>query len=397
MSALPLAGLTIIDLTQIYNGPYATFLLAASGAEVIKVEPPGGEHLRRRASTAASRLPYAQINAGKRSLRLDIKTPRGRDILLRLIDGADVLVENFAPGVMDRLGFGADAMQARNPRLIYAASSGYGSSGPYRDYTAMDLTVQAISGIMDCTGFADQPPVKAGPAICDFNAGIHLYAAITTALVDRERTGRARRVEVSMMEAAYVTLSSNIGLAHAAGREATPRHGNRHGGMSLSPYNTYPTSDGYIAIIANNNLQWRALVTALGRPELADDPRYIDIPARVARMDELDAMIGELCLPYTRQALFDRLIAVRVPCAPVRRLGEVMADPHLHARGALREIDHPEYGRLTVTASPLRFDGEAPLPAVPSARLGADGRAVLTEKLGLSNAELEALEHDRVI
>jgi formyl-CoA transferase len=397
VTAPPLAGLTILDLTQIYNGPYATFLLAAGGAEVIKVEPFGGEHLRKRAETPASRLPYAMLNAGKRSLRLDIKSAAGRDILLRLADRADVVVENFAPGVMERLGFGAAVMQARNPRLIYACSSGYGATGPYRDYPAMDLTVQAMSGIMACTGYAEQPPVKAGPAICDFNTGVHLYAAIVTALFDRERTGRARRVEVSMMEAAYVTLSSSIGMVHASGGAAAARTGNRHGGMSLAPYNTYPASDGYVAILANNDTHWRALVTALGSPELAEDPRCATNPARVRNMDEVDAMVAALTRRLTRAEVFARMVAARVPAAPVRELSEVLSDPHLHARGMLREYEHPQYGPMTAMASALRFDGEVSLPGRPSVPLGADSRDVLTEKLGLTGAALEELERDRVI
>jgi formyl-CoA transferase len=174
-SHYPLAGLVILDLSQIYNGPYATFLLAMAGAEVIKVEPRMGEHLRRRGALSAAALPFAMLNRNKRSVSLDLKTAKGRDLLLKLAARADVLVENFAPGAMDRLGLGVAAVRAVNPRLIYASSSGYGSSGPYRDYPAMDLTVQAMSGVMSITGFSDRPPIKSGPALCDFFAGVHLY------------------------------------------------------------------------------------------------------------------------------------------------------------------------------------------------------------------------------
>ncbi len=208
----PLDGVTVIDLSQIYNGPYATFMMAMAGAEVIKIEPPGGEHLRRRSAVGGAALPFAMLNGSKRSVVLDLKTEAGRDALLDLVAQADVVVENFAPGTMDRLEVGWARLQAVNPRLIYAASSGYGSTGPNRDYPAMDLTVQAMSGIMSVTGFPDRPPVKAGPALCDFFAGTHLYGAIVTALYERERTGRGRRVEVAMQEAVYASLSSNLGL-----------------------------------------------------------------------------------------------------------------------------------------------------------------------------------------
>jgi formyl-CoA transferase len=199
----PLTGITVIDLSHVYNGPYATFLMAMAGATVIKVEPRGGEHLRSRGDMGGAALPFAMLNANKRAVTLNLKTPAGKDLLKEMVARADVLVENFAPGVMDRLGVGAASLQQINPRLIYGSSSGYGKTGPYKDYPAMDLVMQAMSGIMSTTGYPDQPPVKAGAAVCDFSAGIHLYAAIMTALYERERTGIGRVVEVSMQDASY--------------------------------------------------------------------------------------------------------------------------------------------------------------------------------------------------
>jgi len=396
MKDLPLTGTVVLDLSQIYNGPYATFLLAAAGADVIKIEPPGGEHMRRRTTSVPSRLPFAMLNAGKRSLQLNLKAAAGRDILLRLVESADVLVENFAPGVMDKLGVGAAALEARNPRLVYASSSGYGSDGPYRDFPAMDLTVQAMSGTMSVTGLPDGPPLKAGPAVCDFNAGVHLYGAIVTALLRRARTGRGGTVEVAMMEASYFSLSSNLGMMYAD-PEAKARTGNRHGGLALCPYNVYPAKDGYIAIIVNQEKQWQALVSAFDSPHLAEDPRYRTNAERVSRMDEVDELVGAWTRDLTRDEVFTRLIAKRVPCGPVRDLTEVMNDPHLHVRQALRWIEHPEYGRIVAAASPLRFDGEVSMPEPPSVALGTHSRAILREKLGSSDAELDALEASGVI
>jgi len=391
----PLSGVVVIDLTQIYNGPYCTFLLAAGGADVIKIEPPGGEHLRKRQVTGTAALPFAMLNQYKRSLRLDLKTERGRELLRALAKDADVLVENFAPGVMDRLGLGRAAMAEINPRLIYAASSGYGSTGPYRDYPAMDLTVQAMSGIMSVTGFPDGEPVRAGPTVCDFFGGVHLYAAVMTALFERERTGQAHAVEVAMLEASYFSLSSNLAALH--GRGAARRVGNRQGSLSLAPYNIYPTSDGYIAIITNHDAHWQSLLTAFGQQALNDDPRFQTIKARVEHMETVDAMVSAWTRKLTKQAAFELLIRHRVPCAPVREIPEVLADPHLHARGWLKEVDHPEFGRLTLPSSPLHIDGLPPPPHRPSARLGADGRAVLAERLGLDDVELDRLERDGVI
>ena len=393
----PLRGLVILDLTQIFNGPYATFLMAAAGAEVIKIEPPGGEHLRLRTVAKASELPYAMLNAGKRSLQLDLKKPEGKEILLSLVEKADALVENFAAGVMERLGLGVEVLKARNPRLVYANSTGYGTDGPYRDYPAMDLTVQAMSGVINSTGFLDGPPVKAGPAVCDFLSGIHLYAAVVTALLDRERNGTVPTAEVSMMEATYFSLSSGLGMVHAAGDKALDRTGNRHSGLVVCPYNVYPAADGHIAIIINHNEHWRNLVEAFGQPELATDERYKNNVERVKRMDEVDAIVASWTRPLKRAVIFERLIAVNVPCAPVRNLHEMMNDPHLHARGMLRWVEHPDYGRIPAPASPLRFNGEVSLPERVSVPLGTDSRAILGGHLGLSDAELDALQAQNVI
>ena len=194
----PLESITVVDLGQIYNGSYATFLMAMAGARVIKVEPREGEHLRKRGTVGGAGLPFAMLNSNKLSVTLNLKDARGRDLLFEMVKRADVLLENFAPGTTDRLGCGWAQLAKVNPRLIYAQGSGYGQSGPYRDYPAMDLTVQAMAGVMSVTGYADRPPVKAGPAICDFFGGVHLYGAVMAALYEREKTGVGRAVEVSM-------------------------------------------------------------------------------------------------------------------------------------------------------------------------------------------------------
>ena len=384
----PLDGITVIDLSQIYNGPYATYMMALAGARVIKIEPPGGESLRRRGVVGVvggAALPFAMLNGNKESVVLDLKSEAGKQALRGLVATADVLVENFAPGVMDRLGLGYETLKLINPRLIYAASSGFGSTGPYRHYPAMDLTIQAMAGVMHTTGFPDRPPVKAGPAMADFFAGTHLYGAIATALFERERTGVARRLEVAMQDAVYASLSSSLGM-HWAQQGATqganalpPRTGNRHGGLAESPYNVYPTADGHIAIICVGEIHWCSLATEMGRPELAEDPRFATLGARVAHIDTVDALVGEWTAPQTKDALFQRLMAAHVPCAPVRTLDEVVNDPNMHARGALEWQDHPQLGRIVVQQSPLRYDGVPPHPITPSRELGADTDRVLGE------------------
>jgi CoA:oxalate CoA-transferase len=387
----PMQGIVVLDLSQIYNGPYATFLMAAAGATVLKIEPPGGESLRRRSVVGGAALPFAMLNGGKQSIVLDLKSAAGKATLIELARGADVIVENFSPGTMDRLGLDAATLAAANPRMIYASSSGFGRDGPYRAFPAMDLTIQAMTGVMNTTGFADRPPVKAGPAIADFFAGVHLYGAIATALFERERTGVVRRLEVAMQDAVYPSLSSSLGMewGKVKGDATPPRTGNRHGGLAEAPYNVYPTRDGHIAIICVSEAHWRNLVSVMGQPALGDDPRFADLATRVAHMDLVDALVSDWTIGKDKETLFQLLMASHVPCAPVRALAEVMVDPNMHARGALAWQDHPQYGRIVVPRSPLRYDG-VPLHRLdPSHVLGADTETILRARTALSDDQIE--------
>lgn len=386
----PLSGIVVLDLTQIYNGPYATFLMAQAGATVIKIEPPGGEHLRKREPSKGVAEPFAVLNCNKKSVVLNLRRPEAHQAFLQMVERADVVVENFAPGVMDRLELGHDVLRRANPRLIIASSSGYGSVGPYRDYPAMDLTVQAMSGVMSTTGEPDGPPLKAGPAVCDFSAGVHLYGAIVTALYERSVTGRASTVEVSMLSAVYPSLLSSLGL-HQRGDRGCTRTGNRHGGLTMAPYNVYPTADGAIAILTANDEHWRALTLALGCQAWQSDARFGTRAARIANMDALDDAVGERTRAYAKEALFALLMSHRVPCAPVRELDDVINDPHLHATGALHWEQHPQYGEVLAHGSPLVFQ-ESETPAYrPSAVLGADTQEVLESLGGMSKEQIEVL------
>lgn len=395
--AYPLESIVVVDLGQIYNGSYATFLMAHAGARVIKIEPREGEHLRRRGNVGGAGLPFAMLNSNKQCVTLNLKQERGRDLLFEMVKRADVVLENFAPGTMDRLGCGWNVLKAINPRLVYAQGSGYGLSGPYRDYPAMDLTVQAMAGVMSVTGYADRPPVKAGPAICDFFGGVHLFGAVMTALFERSLTGVGRAVNVSMQEAVYASLSSNLGLYYGSGGNVPMRTGNRHGGLAESPYNVYPTKDGYIAIICVGETHWKSLINAMDRQNLAQDPRFTSLKTRVAHMDDVDAIVGEFTSSFDKEPLFELLMKHRVPCAPVRDLEEVVNDPHMLERKALHWIDHPELGRIPVQSSPLRFENAEPMPIIPSRRLGEDNVAVFHDWLGLSLAEIDALHEEQVI
>ena len=391
----PLAGVTVLDFGQVYQGPYASLLMAQAGADVIKIEPPQGEPLRRRAPPGKSTtFPIAMLNSNKRAITLNLKHERGRALLFRMAEKGDVLLENFAPGVMDRLGVGWSVLREINPRLIYASGSGYGLSGPDRDNLAMDLTIQAVSGLIAATGFADGPPVKAGPAVVDFISGIHLYAAVVTALFERAETGKGRLVEVAMQEAAYATLTSSLEAYWQSGK-VPPRTGNASHGRV--PINVYPTNDGYIAMNLAVEEHWHSLLKAMGREDLRDDPRFNSPAARLAHRGETDALIAAWTQTLGKMEIFAVAKRHRIPLAPVRDVDEVMHDPGMHERGFLAEIEHDEIGRVTVPTSPLRFHGADPVPLVPSPKLGQHNAEIYGGWLGLSAAEITELEREGVI
>ena len=393
----PLSGITVLDLSHVYNGPYAAFLMALAGATVIKIEPLHGEHLRSRGDLGGADLPFAMLNSNKKPVTLNLKSEKGKELLRELVVRADILVENFAPGVMDRLGVGAAELHKINPRLIYGSSSGYGKDGPYRDYPAMDLVMQAMCGIINSTGFPDQPPVKSGAAVCDFSAGIHLYGAIMTALYERERTGKGRVVEVAMQDAIYASLASNYGMVHARGADAPERTGNRHGGLGIAPYNVYATSDGYVVLNCPGDHHFRAVLDVIGRPELKDDPRFASRSSRVVNFQAVDELIESWTKTATKHEVAKRLLAAAVPCAPVRNLVEVMNDDNMHARGSLQSIDHPQLGRVALPHSPLVFEGTPRLPLEPSRPLGSSNDEIFGEWLGHCEQELSAWKREGVI
>ncbi len=393
----PLEGVVVLDLTQIYNGPYATFLMALAGAKVIKVEPKTGENLRSRGDLGGVAYPFAMLNSNKDPVTLNLKTERGKELLREMVRKADILVENFSPGVMERLGLGATELQKINPRLVYGSSSGYGSDGPYRNYPAMDLVMQAMCGVINSTGFGDQPPVKSGAALCDFFAGIHLFSAIMMAMYDRERTGKGRVVEVSMQDATYCSLGSNYGMLHARGDDAPERTGNRHGGLGVAPYNAYETTDGYVVVNAPADHHFQAILDVIGRQDLKDDPRLKTRTDRVVNFELVDQLLGDWAKTQTKDEASGAMLARNVPCAPVRKLHEVMNDPNMLARGSLQPMDHPELGRVNVPHTPLNFVGMPRIPLKPSLPLGARNAEIYGDWLGCEMDELAALEKDGVI
>ncbi|MCP5028425.1 MAG: CoA transferase [Actinomycetia bacterium] len=397
---LPLVGVTVLDLGQIYQGPYCGFLLAMSGARVIKVEQTRGEPLRARGPS----LPYAMLNSCKETVTVNLKDTRGRDLLRRLATRADVMVVNYAPGVPERLGIAAADMWEVNNRLIYAHGSGFGLDGadkseaaepPGPAIPAMDITVQAHMGAIAVTGSPDSPPVKAGIAFVDFLGGTHLYGAVTTALFERQRTGRGRMVETAMSEAAYMSLCTVLGSWEKTGE--APRRGNKHAALGVAPYDLYECCDGWVALIAVTNRHWRSVLDVIGRPDLLGDQRYADNADRAKRMDEVDALVSGWTTTHTRADAAQALQAAHVPAAAVREVDEVVRDPDAHQRRALQWTEHPEIGRVPLPHSPIRWHDSALAEIEPSRPIGADNDAIFGGELGVTEAELADLRADRVI
>lgn len=393
---LPLAGITVLDLGHIYQGPYAGFLMATGGARVIKVEPLAGEGLRVRGGN----LPFAMLNSCKESVTLDLKHPDGLAAFQDLAAAVDVVLVNFAPGVPERLGIGYEQLAARNPRLIYAHGSGFGvreldGALVETSVPAMDITIQAHAGHMEINGYPDRPPVKTGTAMIDFLGGTHLYGAITTALFERERTGQGRSVEIRMADAAYFGLTTALGHWHKTG-EAT-RQGNRHVGLGLAPYNVYRCADGYVALIAASNRHWRSVLEVIGRADLVDDERFRGFGDRAKLIDEVDDLVEDWSSQRPKAEVAQTLQAAHVPAAAVRIVDEVVNDSDQVERGAMTWIDHPELGQLPLPSSPIRWHGSPMIELEPSPALGAQNRSVLSEVAGLDPERIDALTEAGVV
>ena len=394
--AMPLSGITVLDFGQIYQGSYATLLMAKAGATVIKIEPPGGEPLRRRvAPGATTTMPFAMLNANKRGVSLNLKTERGRDLLKAMVKRADVLLENFAPGAMDKLGVGWSVLHPVNPRLIYATASGYGISGPRSGDLAMDLTVQAASGLMSVTGYPDGEPMRAGVTVADFSGGIHAYGAIMTALFERERSGEGRLVETAMLEAMYFPLAGPIDQYHRRG--TVPQRGGNGANGSIAPYGVFPVKDGYVAIHTGTDGHWFKILEVAGRQDLKDDPRLQTMYGRAQHGEEVSAVVATWTKSLTKAEIEALGREHKIPLSPVRDVAEVMHCAHMHERGTLEWVDHPELGRVILPTTPLRLHGTEIAPATPSPRVGQHNDEIYGEWLGLSAAEVDRLRAEKVI
>jgi CoA:oxalate CoA-transferase len=397
---LPLQDIRVLDLTHFVNGPYATMLLGHMGAEVIKVESPKwGDGMRpgyRRSADQPIGLAFALMNANKRSITLNLKSEEGGAIFKRLVRTADLVVENYAAGTMERMGLSYEVLREVNPRIIYASSTGYGQTGPNRNLPAFDPIVQAMTGVMAVTGRPEDPPLKAGAIMADVLGATHLCAGILGAIRQRDRSGEGLMVEISMQEAVLPSMVSHISAYYGMGLRQL-REGNRGSGGVITPANAYPASDGWVVILAADNHRWRKLCSIMGRPELGEDARFAKLSGRSSHRDEIDGIIGEWTGARTRSELMELLNANDIICGIVKELPEVMTDPHLLERGALQEFVHPQLGPITIFTSPLRFNGEPSRPRSASPALGADNEQIYCSELGISAEALVSLRERKII
>ncbi len=385
-----LEGVRVLDLSQGAAGPTAGMLLGDLGADVVKVEPPGGEWGRGLGPpfVAGVAAAFLGMNRNKRSVVVDLKRPAGRDLVLRLAERSDVVLESFRPGVADRLGVGYDAMAARNPRLVYAAISAFGQDGPWRDRPGVDGVVQAMSGLMSVTGTADGPPVKVGVPAADMVGGFLAVQAVLAALLARERTGRGQRADVSLLDGLLAFQVVPLSMYLASG-DPPVRLGSA--APYAAPNEAFPTRDGFIMVAAYTPDRWARLCRALGRPELATDPRFDTNEKRVRARAELVRVLGAVFRTRTTQEWMRVLEAADILCGPLLSYPELVGEEHVRRAGMLLDVDHDRAGVLRTVGCPLRLSAtpathRRPAPVVP----GQHTEEVLREA-GLSRDEVEAL------
>jgi len=390
-----LEGIRVLELSQIMAGPFCGLLLADLGAEVIKIENPrGGDDSRRMAPPYynGESAAFIAMNRNKYGLALDIRTPAGKEILWRLIATTDVLIENFRPGTLKRLGFGYEAVHAKYPALIYCSLSGFGHTGPYSQRGGFDLVTQAMSGLISVTGTAEEP-AKVGVPISDLNAGLFASHAILAALFYRSRTGEGQYIDTSLFEAslAYTFWESNEYWATGI----SPRGlGTAH--RLSAPYQVFPTSDGWIAIGAANQRNWERLVQAMERPDLLQEPLFATNSERMANLDALVDTLTETLKTRVTEAWLQALEAAEVPCGPVLTLEQVYQHPQVQARNMAIEVEHPIAGRIHAIGFPVKYSTTPPQMYRPAPVLGQHTFTIL-ESLGMNKEQCQQLEADGIV
>lgn len=394
--ALPLEGIVVVDLTRILAGPFATMRLGDLGATVWKIEnPDGGDDTRGWGPPFVNGVStyFFSVNRNKKSVAIDLKQDAGKAVLRRLLEGADVLIENFRPGTLERLGFAWPALRERYPRLIYCSISGYGHEGRFRDKASYDVVVQGESGAMDLTGDPSGPPTKLGISLADEVAGLHAVEGIVTALFARERTGCGDRIDISLYDGMLSLLTYQAQMWLACG-QAPRRLGNAH--PSIVPYETFRAADGYINIGVGSESLWARFCAALDRPEWLTDPGFGTNRLRVENRARLKPLIEARLLEAPAAEWYDRLARAGVPCGLVRDVPAALVQAAEDVRGMIVEVDHPEAGRVRMVGNPVRLAGAGAGPAAPPPRLGEHTDEVLRAR-GFVGAEIEELRRGGII
>jgi CoA:oxalate CoA-transferase len=386
----PLSGITVLDLTRVLAGPYCTLLLSDLGARVIKVERPGGgDDARRIGPFVAGRSAYFEsVNRGKESIALDLRDAADREVFERLLGRADVLVENFRPGALQRLGYGWEALHARFPRLVHAATSGFGQSGPYAQRPAYDLVVQALGGLMSVTGQPGGPPTRVGTSIGDLAAGLFTALGVAAALLHRERTGEAIQVDVAMLDCQVALLENALARLLATGEVPGPL-GARH--PSITPFDAFRSADGYVVIAAGHDGLFASACEVLGRPDLRSDPRFATNELRTRNEAALKLEIERALASGSVETWLAKLAAAGIPCAPIQDLAQVLGDPQVAARNMIVEVAERgdplrgvrgERRRLLTAGNPIKLSAFPDPPERPAAPELAEDGARIRRELG---------------
>jgi len=396
MSEGALAGIRVIDLTRALAGPYCTLMLGDHGADVVKVELPGtGDETREWAPPHINGVSayFLTINRNKRSITIDLKAPDGKRVLERLIESADVVVENFSPGTLERLGFGPDRVRELNRRAILCRISGFGQDGPGRAWPAYDLILQGMGGMMSLTGPKGGAPVMVGVPEADMVAGMFAAFAIVAALHARARTGEGQVIDATMMGGQVALLSRQAARYFADGTVPAPE-GNEH--ASIVPYQTFRASDGFVNVCCGNNALFERACRALDLEDLLDDPRYSDNAKRVRHRDSLVPRLERRIIELAKDEVVRRLREANVPVGPINTLGDVFTDPTVRHLGLIAEVDHPEAGRVRAPGIPVRMDGTPPSVRRPPPLLGEHTDEVLGE-VGYDPEEIAALRREGAV
>lgn len=392
----PLRGHKVVELCSTIAGPVCARLLADFGAEVIKIETPEGDPGRNfGAQVDGVSLYGTSMYRNKQCIVLDLKQPEGRDIALKLLDEADVLVENFRPGVLDRLGLGEEVLRKRNPRLVTVRISGYGQTGPYRDLPGYGAICEAVAGVRNLTGDPDRPPARCALPTTDYLTAVYAAFGTLLALYERTRSGLGQMIDVALYESAFSQMEEPVTSFERTGVVPT-RQGPRL--MNTAPNSLYPSSDDHwVLIAANNDAIFRRLATAMGHPEWSTDPRYATQRARGERVDEIDAMVAAFTSRHPARELQRLLVEADVPVAAVYTIADIFEDQHYRAREMLMRIPHPRLGEITMTGVVPKLSRTPGHIDRAGSGIGEDTRAVLTQNLGMSDEQVDRLVHSRVV